>query len=99
MNIEQALERVTAIDERLSSIKSFVWDDCHEGCHGGASVEVSYGKRRIKVTALFTAAEEQELTEAEAMRLEAETMRLEAERANLAAVIDMANAVLKGIGV
>ncbi|HEX7387844.1 MAG TPA: hypothetical protein VF285_11315 [Castellaniella sp.] len=87
MDIKQAIERVRAIDERLDSIKSFV----NDGCHDGGSVEITYGSRRIKVTALFTATEKRELIEAEAMRLQAE-------RTKLAGVIDMANAALKGIG-
>ncbi len=87
MDIKQAIERVRAIDDKLDSIKRFVGSNNH----AGAPVNITSGTWVISVTALFTAQQKLEL-------IERERSRLEAERAKLAAVIDMANAALKGIG-
>jgi hypothetical protein len=86
MNIEQAINIVADIDRRLDNIKQFV-EYRHQV---SGEVVIRSGSWAVPVS-IFSADEKTAL-------IERERERLMARRTKLTAVIDMANAALKGIG-
>ena len=87
MNIKEAIERVRDIDRKLDHIQRY----SAAGQVRSGDIRLTYGSSTIDLSSVCPAEERERL-------LDLEIDRLKTEREKLAAVIDMANAALKGIG-
>lgn len=73
MNIRQAIDRVSAIDAKLDSIRRFI----EAGWHIGGDIKISSGTWTINLNALLSADERASLLDRECLRLEAERDKLQ----------------------